>query len=89
LAMREFLIVVYFFLLSEGRSCAYLRISEFEDIKGVIRIRKSKDRKHNGQKKKDKRTNNDLQDITQKTKDQETPILRFTNSDYPFDIFKF
>jgi hypothetical protein len=34
----------------------------FEDTKGVIRIRKSqKDRKHNGQKKKDKRTNNDLQ----------------------------
>ena len=34
---------------------------EFEDIKGVIRIRKSKkDRQHNGQKKKDKRTNNDL-----------------------------
>jgi len=32
----------------------------FEDTKGVIRIRKSKDRQHNGQKKKDKRTNNDL-----------------------------
>jgi len=32
--------------------------------KGVIRICKSKkDRKHNGQKKKDKRTNNDLQNI--------------------------
>ena len=27
---------------------------EFEDTKGIIRIRKSKDRKHNGQKKKDK-----------------------------------
>ena len=36
---------------------------EFEDTKGVIRIRKSKNRQHNGQKKKDhmKRTNNDLQ----------------------------
>jgi hypothetical protein len=33
---------------------------EFEDIKGVIRIRKSQDRQHNGQKKKDKMTNNDL-----------------------------
>jgi hypothetical protein len=33
---------------------------EFEDTKGVIRIRKSKkDRQHNG-KKKDKKTNNDL-----------------------------
>jgi len=35
---------------------------ELEDIKGVIRIRKSKrDRQRNGQKKKDKRTKNDLQ----------------------------
>jgi hypothetical protein len=41
---------------------------EFEDTKGVIRIRKSKDRQHNGQKKKDKRPNNDLQNITHKTK---------------------
>ena len=37
---------------------------EFEDTKGVIRIRKSKkDRQHNDQKKKDKMTNNDLQNI--------------------------
>jgi hypothetical protein len=36
---------------------------EFEDTKGVIIIRKSKDRQHNGQNKKDKRTNNDLQNI--------------------------
>ena len=37
---------------------------EFDDTKGVIRIRKSKkDRQHNGQEKKDKRTNNDLQNI--------------------------
>jgi hypothetical protein len=37
---------------------------EFEDSKGIIRIRKSKnDRQHNGQKKKDKRTNNDLLNI--------------------------
>jgi hypothetical protein len=27
-----------------------IRQEEFEDIKGVIRIRKSKDRQHNGQK---------------------------------------
>jgi len=33
---------------------------EFEDTKGVIRIRKSKKyRQHNGQKKQDKKTNND------------------------------
>jgi len=42
---------------------------EFEDTKGVIRIRKSKkDKQHNGQKKKDKRTNNDLQNIHIKLK---------------------
>ena len=35
---------------------------KFEDTKGVIRSRKSKkDRQYNGQIKKDKRTNNDLQ----------------------------
>jgi hypothetical protein len=34
---------------------------EFEDTKGVIRISKSKkDRQHNGQKKKNKMTNNDI-----------------------------
>jgi hypothetical protein len=36
---------------------------EFEDTKEVIRIRKSKNRQHNGQKKKDKWTNN-LQNTT-------------------------
>ena len=40
-----------------------------EDTKEVIRIRKSKKgRQHNSQKKKGKRTNNDLQNTTQKTK---------------------
>jgi hypothetical protein len=34
---------------------------EFEDIKGVIRIRNSKDRQCNDQKKNYKRKNNDLQ----------------------------
>jgi hypothetical protein len=42
---------------------------EFEDTKGVIRIRTSKKNKqHNDQKKKDKRTNNDLQDMHIKLK---------------------
>ena len=48
---------------------------EFEDTKGVIRIRiskknrqhngqkRKKNRQHNGQRKKDKKTNNDLQKI--------------------------
>ena len=40
-----------------------------EDTKGIIRIRKSKkDRQHNGQKKKYKRTNYDLQNIHIKLK---------------------
>jgi hypothetical protein len=42
---------------------------EFEDTKGVIRIRDSKkNRQHNCQKKKDKWTNNDLQNIHIKLK---------------------
>ena len=36
-------------------------LKEFEDTKGVIRIRISKNRQYNDLKKKDKRTNNDLQ----------------------------
>ena len=40
---------------------------EFEDTKGVIRIRISKkNRQHNGNKKKYKRTNNDPQNIHKK-----------------------
>ena len=45
-----------------------LFIKEFEDTKGVIRIRISKNRQHNDQKKKYKRTNNDLQNIHIKLK---------------------
>ena len=42
---------------------------EFEDTKEVIRIRQSKEnRQHNDQKKKGKRTNNDLQNIHIKLK---------------------
>ena len=46
-------------------------LAEFEDTKWVIRIRKSKkNRQHNDQKKKDKRTNNYLQiKHTHKTND--------------------
>jgi hypothetical protein len=49
-------------------------VEEFEDTKGAIRIHISKkNRQHNGQKNKYKRTNNDLQD---KTKDRvtQTPL---------------
>ena len=49
----------------------------FENNKRVIDSRKPmKDKQYNGQKKMDKRTNNDLQSLTQKTKDRasRTPI---------------
>ena len=42
----------------------------FENNKGVLRIRKSKNRQHNIQKKKYKRINNDLQNNTHTTKDR-------------------
>jgi hypothetical protein len=59
---------------------------EFEDTKGVIRIRKSKkNRQHNGQKKKDKRKNNDLQNITQKTKDRAIKVItKLPNSEQSY-----
>jgi hypothetical protein len=41
---------------------------KFEDIEGVIRSCKWKDRQYNGQYKKYKKTNNDLQNNTEKTK---------------------
>jgi hypothetical protein len=45
------------------------RLQEIEDTKGAIIIRISKKiRQHNGQQKKYKRTNNDLQDIHIKLK---------------------
>jgi hypothetical protein len=48
---------------NESRSSFKLK-EEFEDTKWVIRILKSKkNRQHNGQKKKDKRTNKNLQKI--------------------------
>ena len=54
---------------------------EFEDTKGVIRFSKSKEvRQHNGQKK-DKRTNNNLQSTTHKTKDRETQTPLKTGSE--------
>jgi hypothetical protein len=36
------------------------RFEKFEDTEGQMRSRKSKDRQHNGQKKKNKKTNNDI-----------------------------
>jgi hypothetical protein len=46
---------------------------EFKDTKGEIRICISKrDRQHNCEKKKDKRTNNDLQNTTKNKEDRAT-----------------
>jgi len=54
--------------------------------KGASRFRKSKkDRHHNGQQKKDKRTINDQQNTTQKTKDRATwtPLKHGVNLSAP------
>ena len=56
-----------------GMKKYYLQ-EQFKGTKEVIRILKSNNRHHNGQKKKDKRTNNDLQSITHKTKDRVTRV---------------
>jgi hypothetical protein len=63
-------------------SCRAQSNEEFEDTKEVIRIRNSKsDKQHNSQKKKDKRTNNDLQSTTQKFRDpaSRTPLKSGVN----------
>jgi hypothetical protein len=64
-----------FKLLDHFRIAMCQSQEEFEYTKGVIRIRKSnKDSQHNDQKKTDKGTNNDLQNIAHKTKDRVTPF---------------
>ena len=58
---------------------------EFEDTKEVIRIRKSKkDRHHNDQMKKDKRTNNNLENTAQKPKYRATRTILKTGSENGF-----
>ena len=58
---------------------------EFEDPTWIIRSRKSKqDRQHsNGKEKKEKMTNNDLQNTAQKTKDRatRTTLISGVNAD--------
>ena len=51
---------------------------KFEDSKGeIISCKSKKDTQHNDEKKNYKRTNNDLQNTTQKTKDRatRTPLI--------------
>jgi hypothetical protein len=53
----------------KGKLLNIMSYEEFEDTKVVIRIRKSKNRQHNGQKDKQRSTKH-----TRKTKDQVTPL---------------
>jgi hypothetical protein len=54
------------FLFNSGNTILW---EEFEEnTKGVIRVRKSKNRQRNGKKKKNKRTSNDLQSMHIKLK---------------------
>ena len=63
-------------------------MEELADTKGVFRIRKSEDRQHNDQKKNDKRTNNDLQNIAQKTTDRVTRIPLKTGGGERTQVFR-
>ena len=68
---RQVLSNIWYLKKDIARHCIIFLMSyieEFEDAKGVIRIRISKNRQHNGQKKMYKRTNNDLQNIHIKPK---------------------
>jgi len=57
--------VIYFIIFKSSLMSFCLCKEEFVDTKGAIRIRISrKNRQHNGQKKKYKRTNNDQQNIS-------------------------
>ena len=61
-------------------------LEKFENTQVVIRYRKSrKDRQYNGKRKTDKRTNNDLQNISQKIKDRakRTPLKSVVKSGAP------
>ena len=60
-------------LLSQPHT--YIQKEEFGDTKGVIRIRKSKDRQQNYKMKRDKRAKNYLQNIIQKTNDRATRTI--------------
>ena len=55
---------------------------EFKDIKGVIRICKPKVRQHDDQRKTDKRTNNYLQNTTQKIKNREKRTPQKTGDEF-------
>ena len=55
---------------------------KIEDTTGVSRIRKSKKDRRYGQNEKDKRTNNNLQNTTEKTKDRVTQTSLKTGCEF-------
>jgi len=55
--------------LHQVRESDHVQEELFEDSKVAVRIGKWKDRQHNGRRNKDKRTNNDLENTAQNTKD--------------------
>jgi hypothetical protein len=65
---------------------SYIVKEEFEGTKGVIGIRKSKDRQHNGQTTMDKRIDNDPQNNTQKAKDWAMRIPLNTGSELRWTV---
>jgi hypothetical protein len=56
---------------------------EFEDTKWIIKIRKSKDRQHNDQKKKDKQQSTKQYTENYKDRSTRTPLKPGTNSGAP------
>ena len=61
--------------------CVQIIYQKTQSTNVLIRSRKSKDRLHNDQKIKDKRTNNDVQNTTYKTKDRVTrTVWRYQRS---------
>ena len=62
--------------LIKGKLLNIMSYEEFGDTKGVIRIRKSKNRQHNGQKKKRQKDKQRSTKHTRKTKDRviRTPL---------------
>jgi hypothetical protein len=63
-------------MLKNANAYTHLNLSKFEDTKGAVwNLKSKKNRQHNG-KAKDIRTNNDLQNTTEKTKDWPTRTLQ-------------
>jgi hypothetical protein len=58
--------------MGTSRNPGSIKLGKESSVKHLGDRKSKKERQHNGQKKKEKRTNNDLQNITQKTKDRAT-----------------